>query len=107
MSVVAPLDPTSPTPLYQQLREALEHSIAEGRFPGGRLPSSRALAAELGISRNTVNLAYQELVVEGFVSARPRSGLVVNEEIQERLRRAAEDTNGARTGSAKTVWEGL
>lgn len=84
---LARLDPDSPVPLYQQLREELEQHIAAGRFLNGRLPSSRDLAAELGISRNTVNLAYQELVVDGYVSTRPRSGLVVNEEMQDRLRR--------------------
>ncbi|MDQ2621953.1 MAG: PLP-dependent aminotransferase family protein [Actinomycetota bacterium] len=84
MSIIARLVSDSPVPLYRQLREALEESITAGHFPDGRLPSSRALAAELGISRNTVNLAYQELVVDGYVTAHPRSGLVVNEEIQRR-----------------------
>lgn len=70
------------TPLYRQLRQALEHEIASGMVdPLLPLPSSRELARELGLSRNTVNTAYQELEAEGFVEARPRRGLFVNTEM--------------------------
>ncbi len=76
------LDPTSDEPLYRQLRRALEHSIVAGLLDRSRpLPSSR----ELSLSRNTVNLAYQELIAEGFVESRPRSGLFVNLELREAL----------------------
>jgi DNA-binding transcriptional regulator YhcF (GntR family) len=69
-------------PIYQQLRKALEHAIASGALnPRLPLPSSRELARELGVSRNTVNTAYQELHAEGFVEARPRRGLFVNPEM--------------------------
>ncbi len=69
-------------PLYRQLREALEHEIATGALdPLLPLPSSRELARELGVSRNTVNTAYLELESEGFVDARPRQGLYVNQEM--------------------------
>lgn len=79
------LDRDSSTPLYRQLRHQLERAIASGDFGNQRLPSSRALAVELGLSRNTVQLAYQELVAEGFVSAVPRSGLVVNPDVRRLL----------------------
>lgn len=78
----------SATPLYRQLRQALEHEMAAGSL--GRhqkLPSSRELAQELGISRNTVNTAYQELEAEGFVEARPRRGMFVNVEMLHELAR--------------------
>jgi GntR family transcriptional regulator/MocR family aminotransferase len=76
------VDARSDDPLYRQVRKALEQGIAAGRYdPGKPLPSSRALASELGVSRNTVNLAYQELMAEGFVVSRPRSGLYLNEEL--------------------------
>lgn len=69
-------------PLYRQVRKAIEDGITLGRYePLTPLPSSRALALELGVSRNTVNIAYQELMAEGFVVSRPRSGLYVNEEL--------------------------
>ena len=75
-------------PLYRQLRQALEHEIAVGALdPRLPLPSSRELARELGVSRNTVNTAYQELEAEGFVEARPRRGLFVNQEMVGELSR--------------------
>ncbi|MGW3767280.1 MocR-like pyridoxine biosynthesis transcription factor PdxR [Actinomadura verrucosospora] len=71
-------------PLYRRVRRGLEEAIVAGRFGDGRLPSSRELAVELGVSRNTVNQAYQELVTDGFVIARSRSGHVVNDEMAVR-----------------------
>ncbi len=69
-------------PLYRQLRTTIEERISRGQFDlHVPLPSSRGLALELGVSRNTVNTAYQELISEGFIVSRPRSGLFVNEEL--------------------------
>lgn len=77
------IDRSSDEPLYRQVRKAIEHGIAVGTFdPSHRLPSSRTLAGELGVSRNTINLAYQELIAEGFVASRERSGLFVNPEMR-------------------------
>jgi GntR family transcriptional regulator/MocR family aminotransferase len=74
-------------PLYRQLREALEHEIAVGALdPAQPLPSSRELARELGLSRNTVNTAYLELESEGFVEAVERRGLFVNREMLSQLK---------------------
>ena len=61
-------------PLYRRIYHALKSSIREGRFgPAARLPSSRALAVDLGVSRNTVMLAYEQLQAEGYVVSRSRS----------------------------------
>jgi len=69
-------------PLYRQVRRTIEEGISLGRFdPHAALPSTRGLALELGVSRNTVNIAYQELISQGFIVSRPRSGLFVNEEV--------------------------
>jgi GntR family transcriptional regulator/MocR family aminotransferase len=58
-------------PLHGQLREVLRCAIARGDLPpGGALPSSRALARRLGISRNTVLTAYQDLAAEGLLAGR-------------------------------------
>lgn len=77
------IDRSSAEPLYRQVRRAIEHGIGLGTFDANhRLPSSRELAAELGVSRNTINLAYQELVAEGFVESRQRSGLFINVEMR-------------------------
>ncbi|MEI8266095.1 MAG: PLP-dependent aminotransferase family protein [Betaproteobacteria bacterium] len=65
-------------PLQGRLRLAVVQSILEGRLPpGAPLPSSRELARLLGISRNTVTAAYEQLVEESFLLARPRSGIFV------------------------------
>ncbi|MEW6272075.1 MAG: winged helix-turn-helix domain-containing protein, partial [Thermodesulfobacteriota bacterium] len=65
-------------PLHRQTYRALRDAILAGRLgPGERLASSRDLAAELGVSRNTVLQAYDRLVSEGYASARPASGTYV------------------------------
>ncbi|MCQ0024040.1 winged helix-turn-helix domain-containing protein, partial [Streptomyces somaliensis DSM 40738] len=57
------------------LMEALREAVRTGRLaPGTRLPSSRVLAADLGVARNTVADAYAELVAEGWLAARQGSG---------------------------------
>jgi GntR family transcriptional regulator / MocR family aminotransferase len=57
------------------LEAALREAVQTGRLaPGTRLPSSRALAADLGIARNTVAEAYAQLVAEGWLTARQGSG---------------------------------
>ena len=79
------LDRSSREPLYRQLRRAVAHLIEIGYYGGSvRLPPSRAMAKDLGVSRNTVNLAYQELIVEGYLVSHPRSGILVNAELQRR-----------------------
>jgi GntR family transcriptional regulator/MocR family aminotransferase len=73
------IDRKSAEPLYRQVRRAIEHGIANGVFDVyHRLPSSRELAIDLAVSRNTINLAYQELIAEGFVLSHERSGMFVN-----------------------------
>jgi GntR family transcriptional regulator / MocR family aminotransferase len=73
------IDRNSAEPLYRQVRRAIEHGIASGVFDiHHRLPSSRELAIDLAVSRNTINLAYQELIAEGFVRSHERSGMFVN-----------------------------
>jgi GntR family transcriptional regulator/MocR family aminotransferase len=60
------------------LEGALRGAIRDGRLrPGTRLPSSRALAADLGIARNTVAEVYSQLVAEGWLTARTGSGTSV------------------------------
>ncbi|MGW3343750.1 MocR-like pyridoxine biosynthesis transcription factor PdxR [Nonomuraea rubra] len=62
------------------LEEALRQAVRDGRLPRGtRLPSSRALAAELRLSRGTVSAAYDQLVAEGYLATRPGSGTEVAE----------------------------
>ncbi|GAA3498817.1 PLP-dependent aminotransferase family protein [Streptomyces prasinosporus] len=68
------LEPIGPG-LRRGLTDALREAVRSGRLtPGTRLPSSRSLAADLGIARNTVADAYADLVAEGWLTARQGSG---------------------------------
>ena len=68
--------------LQARIQEMLVNAILEGRLAADRpLPSSRKLARQLAVARNTVVFAYQNLVDEGFLIARERSGFYINREI--------------------------
>nr|WSX50187.1 PLP-dependent aminotransferase family protein [Streptomyces sp. NBC_00974] len=85
------------------LTEALREAARSGRLaPGTRLPSSRSLAADLGIARNTVAEAYAELVAEGRLTARQGSGTRVAERVPER--RSAATAPVRRPVRAKTSY---
>lgn len=72
------LDPADPLSLQHQLRQKLVNAIHRGVLRAGqRLPSSRQLAARIGVSRNTVSLAYDALLAEGHLASRSRSGVYV------------------------------
>jgi DNA-binding GntR family transcriptional regulator len=61
-------DPTAHLPLFRQLADSLARMILSGAFPDGcALPSSRALARQLGLSRNTVLSAYDKLAAAGLI----------------------------------------
>ncbi len=76
------LDSSQPTSLQQQLREQVVHAILDGHLPlDEALPSSRKLAKELRVARNTVMLAYEQLLDDGYLIAKSRSGYFVNPEI--------------------------
>ena len=72
------LDPLFEGSLQSQIRQIVASAILSRSFlPGERLPSSRKLAKHLGISRITVTLSYQELVADGYLTTRSRSGFFV------------------------------
>lgn len=69
------LDKSSKTPLYIQLYMKFKDDIVTGKIKDNeRLPSRRRLSANLGLSKNTVELAYQKLMDAGYAVARSRSG---------------------------------
>ncbi len=77
-------------PLHRQAYRALRAAILARRLaPGAKLPPTRALAGELGLSRNTVLAAYEQLVAEGYASARIGSGTTVCETLPAGPRSAA------------------
>ncbi|MGG1943788.1 PLP-dependent aminotransferase family protein [Trinickia sp. NRRL B-1857] len=72
----------SKTSLQDQIRQMLVAAILDGQLPPDvALPSSRELADQLGVARNTVVLAYQMLVEEGYLISRERSGHFVHPEM--------------------------
>ncbi|MFE0508730.1 PLP-dependent aminotransferase family protein [Streptomyces sp. NPDC058964] len=69
------VEPTGTGGLRRGLTDALRDAVRTGRLaPGTRLPSSRSLAADLGVARNTVAEVYADLVAEGWLTARQGSG---------------------------------
>ena len=63
--------------LQTQIREALVSAILDGQLAQEEpVPSTRKMAKTLGVSRNTVVLAYQGLLDDGYLTARERSGLL-------------------------------
>ena len=78
--LTAALDAASGVPLYEQLYESLAAEMRSGAIPAGtRMPGKRRLAAELSVSVNTVDAAYQILAAEGYMEPRERSGFYVQE----------------------------
>jgi GntR family transcriptional regulator/MocR family aminotransferase len=76
------LDAGSNLGLQRQIRQKLVEGILNGTFPAGsKLPSSRSLARQLGVARNTVVLAYEQLIVENYLESRQRSGIFVSQHI--------------------------
>ncbi|MEM7414879.1 MAG: PLP-dependent aminotransferase family protein [Gemmatimonadota bacterium] len=72
------LDAESGLPLHRQLTEALRQAIRAGRIDGGaRLPSTRSLADDLGVSRSTVVKAFEQLKAEGYLESRIGSGTTI------------------------------
>ena len=74
------LDRNDHEPLYIQIYEQIKRDITEGRLAKGeKLTSGRLLAENIGVSRNTVDLAYEKLVSEGLVVNRARRGYFVDD----------------------------
>lgn len=77
--------------LQEQLQNQIVAAVLDGQLPpGSAVPSSRRLAAQLGIARNTVVLTYQRLVEQGFLVSRERSGYFVADELAPTARPPAD-----------------
>jgi len=82
------MDASLPEPLYKQLYERLRGAILAGQLErGARLPSTRMLASELGISRTTTALAYEQLLLEGYLESRVGQGTAVARQVPAALTR--------------------
>ena len=74
------LDTKSSRPLYEQIYAYIKEEIQAGGLPfKERLPSSRNLAKYLQVSRSTVDLAYEQLLSEGYIESMPCRGYFVSE----------------------------
>ncbi len=83
------LDRDADVPLHEQLERSLREDIRSGRLPGGaRMPSTRGLAAELGVSRGVVTEAYGQLVAEGYLNSRQGAPVRVTTAVRAAIPRA-------------------
>jgi len=74
------LDPNSKRPLYEQLYYSIKNDILSSVLkPGEKLPSRRSIASQLSISVITVMNAYDQLMLEGYIYSKPRSGYFVSD----------------------------
>ena len=75
MELIVPLNVQGGRPLYEQIYQYIKDEIRKGNIrPEKQLPSSRELAKSLKVSRSTTQLAYEQLVSEGYLEAVPRKG---------------------------------
>lgn len=84
------LNPSDLTPIYEQIvRQIVEQASAGMLAAGDKLPTVRALAADLGLAVNTVAKAYRELELRGAIETRGRAGSFVTGETRDRDAAAA------------------
>lgn len=85
------VEPDSEVAPFEQVRSGIAERINSGALPvGGKLPTVRALAADLGIAANTAAKAYRELEQAGLIETRGRAGTFVSSTGDRSSRRAAE-----------------
>src|SRR3954453_7355633 len=93
MAVALTLKSAAGTPLHRKIYEEWREGILTGRFRRGeRVPSSRELAATLGVARSTVTAAYEQLAAEGYFDSTRGSGTFVCRELPESLLRTPRPT---------------
>lgn len=98
------VDRTSSTPAYLQVYNSLRDSILSGELaPGDKLPALRTLARDLKVARNTIEGAYRQLVLEGFVKGRRGSGYVVEQFDASMLESAGNKAVGGGRGGLAAV----
>src|ERR1700746_2821813 len=110
MPFAIPLSTTG-GPLFQQVYIGLRKAILSGAFRRGqKLPSTREMAEQLGISRTVMLLAYDQLLAEGFTVGRPGSGTYVSADVNVGKSTRAEESAKltlSRFGSAAAAaWSG-
>lgn len=102
MELLVPLDSHLPAPLYEQIYCYIKGEIRGARLTAGsRLPSTRILAQNLKVSRSTTQMAYDQLLSEGYIEAFPCKGYYVCETAQLlEMRRALPEASGKGQGES-------
>ena len=94
MGALAVPDFDAPEPLHRQIYGKLRDAILDGRLAAGlQIPSTRELARELGVGRNTVLNAVEQLVTEGYLQGERGSGTYVNRMLPDETTRVSQRTN--------------
>lgn len=104
MELLVPIDGKSKKPLYEQIYAYIRREIRSGSMQAGqRLPSTRTLAEHLKVSRSTTQLAYDQLLAEGYIESVPYKGYFVAqmEELVEMEPQAAGEMQLLETGEDK------
>ena len=84
--VIIRLDNSSTVPIYKQLYSIIRESILLGQLKGGlKLPGTRTIAKEFKVSRNTVILAFEQLIAEGYIKGKAGAGTYVTDDIPDKL----------------------
>lgn len=115
------LEADSKKPLYEQIYEYIKLEIQTGNLlPHEKLPSARALASHLQVSRSTIDLAYSQLVSEGYVEAVPCKGYFVSqieelyfsekfqrkESVEENAKESTENSSGvSKSKPQEDIWK--
>lgn len=97
--VTVPIE-SAGVPIYRQIYENLRRQILSGALPArSKMPSTRVLAEQLGVSRMTVVNAYKQLFAEGYIEGISGSGTYVASVLPEEML----ETKNARRGSGKAA----
>ena len=98
------IDPSADEPLYRQVYEGLREAILNGRLaPGSRLPSTRVLASDFGVARNTVLQAFERLRSEGYIVGRRGGGSRVQSKIPDMLLQVRASSRRGGPGAGKSA----
>jgi len=98
------LDRASATPLFRQIYLQIRSDVLAGRLvPGAKLPSTRALATELGAARASVVAAYELLLAEGYLEGRAGSGTYVSADLSGLVARPAHRRGARRSATPQPV----
>ena len=97
--------PRSGTPLYHWFYEELRSAILEGRLkPGARLPATRDLARQYGLSRATVVTAFEQLKSEGYVQGKVGAGTYVTQVLPDELLQVGGISHGGASQPRRVAW---